>query len=112
MNSQAQSNLDHYREAVREQRMLDKNEFDHRLSEVTQKNRKLQEDWTQILTKNTKLKMINQQFTEKYHKQKNASDKNNEQLNTAKVTLAATQQELSQKNEWLVELKENLAQFE
>lgn len=112
MNSQAQNNLDHYREAVREQRMLDKNEFDHRLSEVTQKNHKLQEDWTQILTENTKLKTINQQLTEKYSDQKNAFEKNHEQLNTAKVALATAQQELSQKNERLVELKESLAQFE
>ena len=112
MNSQVQSNLDHYREAVREQRMLDKNEFEHRVNEVTQKNHKLQEDWTQILTENTKLKTINQQLTEKYHEQKNACDKNDEQLNTAKVTLATAQQELSQKNERLTELKESIAKYE
>lgn len=112
MNSQAQNNLDHYREAVREQRMLDKNEFDHRLSEVMQKNHKLQEDWTQILTENTKLKTINQQLTEKYHEQKNTSEKNSYELNTIKIALAAAQQELSQKNERLVELKESLAQSE
>ena len=112
MNNQVQSNLDHYREAVREQRMLDKNEFEHRVSEVTQKNHKLQEDWTQILTENTKLKTINQQLTEKYHEQKNACDRNDEQLNTVKVALAAAQQELSQKNERLAELKESIAKYE
>jgi hypothetical protein len=112
MNSQVQNNLDHYREAVREQRMLDKNEFEHRLSEVTQKNHKLQADWTQILTENTQLKTINQQVTKQYHEQKNACEKNNEQLNTAKAALATAQQELSQKNERLAELKESLVQSE
>lgn len=112
MNSQAQNNLEHYREAVREQRMLDKNEFEHRLSEVTQKNHRLQEDWTQILTENTKFKMINQQLTEKYNEQKNACDKNSEEINTAKLELAAARQELSQKNERLIELKASLAKYE
>jgi hypothetical protein len=56
LNSQVQNNLEHYRQASREQRLLEQQQYETRLNELDQRNHKLQENWTTILTENTKLK--------------------------------------------------------
>jgi len=56
LNQQVQNNLEHYRQASREQRTLEQQQYETRLNELEQRNHKLQENWTTILTENTKLK--------------------------------------------------------
>ncbi len=56
LNQQIQNNLEHYRQASREQRLLEQQQYEARQNELEQRNHKLQESWTTILTDNTRLK--------------------------------------------------------
>lgn len=56
LNQQVQSNLEHYRQASREQRLLEQQQHEARENELAQQNHKLQENWIAILAENTKLK--------------------------------------------------------
>lgn len=56
LNQQIQNNLEHYRQASREQRLLEQQQYEARQNELEQRNHKLQESWTTVLTENTRVK--------------------------------------------------------
>lgn len=56
LNQQIQNNLEHYRQASREQRLLEQQQYEARQNELEQRNHKLQENWTAVLTENIRIK--------------------------------------------------------
>ncbi len=71
LNQQVQNNLEHYRQASREQRLLEQQQYEARQNELEKRNHKLQENWTTILTENTKLKSEFEQLSFVHVKLKN-----------------------------------------
>lgn len=88
LNQQIQNNLEHYRQASHEQRLLEQQQYEARHNELEQRNHKLQENWTTVLTENTRIKsqfeqlfLINEKLQSDYAITQNELGKKIEQLN-------------------------------
>lgn len=98
LNQQAQNNLEHYRQASREQRLLEQQQYEARQDELEQRNHKLQENWTAILTENTKLKNEYEKLFLSHEKLKNDHSEIQKKLDERTEKLAEKGHLLGEKN--------------
>lgn len=108
LNRQVQTNLEHYREASREQRLIEQQQHEKSRQMLEQKNHQLQESWMNVLTENTRFKTEYEQLALQHADSKNKTESLENKLTQQSESLTETRCLLTEKDKHLTEVYQQL----